>query len=804
MSDSALTDKARLTALAVGTATGLLALFFHGLINRGLLDLSPPKCQLLTMLFLALLAGIATVRISHLRLQGIAGRLGIRAGLYCAVAAGAAISLIATVNALGAGTAALESALKARMWLTLAVSLAAILPAVLCGFVGGLFGSHLRMAKAAADLPSNEPKQIPWLRWATLGVMIASFLGLLAPVTFVGRAPKVDPIAIAIRNTAPSFHYQTPSGIESAKIGEIQPDITKVIESIESDSPVSLSADGRLLAYCDRSSGSPAISVYDLNLFHKITSIQVPAFPQESLAWSPDQKSLACTILNNSSRLIWILRIAEARATSLPRPPGRDTPGGEVFWWQAQELVFFPTDESPLVFDLEKLRLKPIDDSTFFSKLDEDAKRQWQNGPRASLPSQKGWKLDVRTVISSAVPPPRRSPEKDWELFGASICSMSHPNLPVAFGFDSLVVDENTKVLCTSDGSKLIRLKNGRAEVTYMRKSAAPAFHFEVSMPSAEDVPKEYKWKRHVTDGELCVLVCAPLVNPLNHQVVGPDYQQVRGIAQLVEWKDRKAVFVMQVYGSPIHPTDIATTLHAWNDGHKTIWDEASVKDWWSAITPIVRELPETLPDLYIPTLLAFNADESPFPVVKAAERHRPVSQAPAPSVALNPSPLSQSPFSMLGSASAANSALFSQGTSSVTTPASVSRQLTETEVKEFIVAHHDKAAQGRVTDMVADYDQTVDFLDKGRLSRDAIQAEETAQRQKWPRGSEKILGPVTVSKDGGLWKATYSIQFHNENTVGEWILGQADLTITMTSNMGRLIIISQKAKVHDVTSSKK
>lgn len=139
-----------------------------------------------------------------------------------------------------------------------------------------------------------------------------------------------------------------------------------------------------------------------------------------------------------------------------------------------------------------------------------------------------------------------------------------------------------------------------------------------------------------------------------------------------------------------------------------------------------------------------------------------------------------------------------------MTSPSTISHQITETEVKEFIAAHHEKAAQGRVTDMVADYDQTVDFLDKGRLSRDAIQAEEIAGRQKWPKGSEKILGPVTVSKDGGLWTATYSIQFHNENTVGEWILGQADLTITMTSNMGRLIIISQKAKVHDVTSSKK
>lgn len=779
-------------------------MLFNGLINRGLLGFPPANWHLLTVLFQALLAGLCAARVSRSHLQGIAGRLGIRAGLYCAVTAGASLNLIAALNTLGAQTAELENALKAQMWLILAVSLAAILPAVLCGFVGGLFGSQLKMAKSQGELPSDTEKANPCLRWLPMGTMIVSLLGLLSPLSFVCRAPKADAIPTTLRNIAPSFHYQTPPSIESAKIGEIQPDITKVIEGITADSPVSLSADGRLLAYCDTSSDSPAIGVYDLNHFQKITSIQVPAFPQESLAWSPDQKSLACTILNNSSRLIWILRIAETRAVSLPRPPGRDTPGGEVFWWHAQELAFFPTDESPLAFDLEELRLKPIDDSIFFNKLDEDAKRQWLNGPRASLPSQKGWKLDVRTVISSAVPPPRRGPEKDWELFGASICSMSHPDLPVAFGFDSLVVDENTKVLCTSDGSKLIRLKNGHAEVTYMRKSAAPAFHFEVSMPSAEDVIKESKWKRHVTEGELCVLVCAPLINPLNHQVVGPDYQQVRGIAQLVEWKDRRAAFVMQTYGRPVLATDIATTLHAWSDGHKTIWDAADVKDWWSTVTPVVRELPETLPDLYMPALLAFNADESPFAVVKAAERHRPVPQTPAQSAALIPSPLSQSPFSMLGSASAATSALFSQGSSSVTAPSPVSRHLTDTDVKDFITAHHDKAAQGKITELVADYDQTVDFLDKGRLSRDAIQAEEIAGRQKWPRATEKILGTVAVSKDGGLWTATYTIEFHNENTVGEWLRGKADLTVTMTSNMGSLIIISQKAKVHGVTGSKR
>jgi hypothetical protein len=801
MSDSALTDKARLTALAVGTAKGLLALFFHGLIHGGLLDLSSAKWQLLTVLFLALLAGFGTARITRSRLEGIAGRLGIRAGLCCALAAGAAINLIATLNALSAGTAALESALKARMWLALVVSLAAILPAVLCGFVGGLFGSHLKTAKSAADLPSNEPKQISWLRWATLGVMSASLLGLLAPLVFLGRSPKVDPPAITVsHNAPPPFQYEPPPGIESAKIGEIQPDITKVIEGIKSDSPVSLSADGRLLAYCDTSSGSLAIGVYDLNHFQKIASIQLPAYPQEPLVWSPDQKSLACTIGNGSDRQIWILRVADAKSIALPRPPGRDTPGGELFWWQQHELVFFPTDEAPLVFDLAKLVLKPIDESPFFTQLDASAKRQWLEGPRTSLPSQKAWKLDVRTVIRSVTPPPRRRPETDWELFGDSICAMSHPDLPLSYGFDSLVVNDGSKLLCAADGSKLIRLGNGQAEVTFMKKAEAPALHFEVSMPLADDAIKVTAWKQHVADGELCVLVCAPLINPLNHQVVGPDYQQVRGIAQLVEWKGRNAIFVMQTYSRPILSTDIATTLHAWVDGHKTIWKESAINDWWKAIQPLARALPEKLADLYMPTLLALNADSSPLVVVKAPERHRPAPKTQAPTAALIPSPLSQSPFSMLGSGS--NSNLFPQGNPSVPAISEPAR-VTEAAVKEFIAAHHTKASQGDVSGMVADYDQIVDFLDKGKISKDMILAEETAHRQKWIKSSEKILGQVLAFSDAGLWRAIYTIEFYNENAAGDWHRGQADLTVTMASNIGRLMIIAQKAKVHDMVDSK-
>ena len=720
------------------------------------------------------------------------------------------MNLIATLNALGAGTAGLESVLKTRMWLVLAVSLAAILPAVLCGFVGGLFGSRLRMAESPEQPLSDDQKEIPWMRWTTFGVLIASLLGLLAPLLFVGRAAKVDlPAITESDNTARLFHYETPPGIKSAKIGEIQPAITKMIEGVRQDSPMSLSADGSLLAYGDTASSGPAIGVYDLNRFQKIASIKVPAYPLESLAWSPDQKSLACTIGDGSDRRVWILRVADASSISLPRPPGRDTPGGELFWWQEQELAFFPTDEPPLVFDLEKLLLKPLDDSLFFAKLDAVAKRQWLEGPRTHLPSQKGWKLDVRTVIRSVTPPPRRKPETDWELFGDSICAMSHPDLPFSFGFDSLVVNEGTKVLCAQDGSKLIRLSKGRAEVVFMKMAAAPALHFEVAMPLADDAIKEEAWKQHVADGELCVLVCAPLINPLNHQVVGPDYRQVRGIAQLVEWKGRNAVFVLQTYGRPIQPTDIATTLHAWDEGHKTIWNETTINDWWTTIKPVSRELPDKLADLYMPALLAFNSDASPFVVVKATERPRPVPTTQTS--ALPTSPHSQTPFSTLGSFSEAGSTLGSfqptdalRGRLSDSAPAPSSPpRVTEIEVKEFVLNHHRKASQGDVPGMIDDYDQTVDFLDKGRIPAVSIESEEKEHRQKWPKSSEQVIGFISVAGHSDVWTATYTLEFYNENAAGDWHKGRANLSVSMRVEGGELRITSQRAKVYDLTDSK-
>jgi hypothetical protein len=557
-------------------------------------------------------------------------------------------------------------------------------------------------------------------------------------------------------------------------LGEIQPDFTKIIPDVQGSCPVALSPDGAMVAFGDASGGRTAVGVFDLHRFSKVASIVVPAFPHGLLAWAPDRKSIACTLGEGASRRIWILKIETGAAIELPRPPGRDVPGGDLFWWQEHELSFFPEDEAPLAFNLEKLELGAFEESPAFKKLDDAAKTMWIEGPRSSWPEQTGWRLGLRTTLKSAIPPARREPDSPWELSGQTICAYEHPKLPLAFGFKSLSVNEGDKILCSADGSKIIRLLNGQIEVTFMKKAACPDFMFEVEMPLPLEEIGNTGWRNQVDSKELCLLVYAPLRNPLNNVIVGPDYNHVRALARLVEWKGRKAVFIVQTHDKSINAEDVASTLHYWEPGKMSEWKPTSTRKWWSAIKPSLSALPDKLSELESPQLLSLIQEPTSLLVMKAAEK--PLSPSPkvvqeAPVV---PAPAPPPP------------------------PA-----ITEQDVKTFLSQHHAKASRGDVVGMIADYDQMVDFLDKGRIPAAQIESEETQHRQKWPKGSEQVIGAIFVINQSGVWNASYTIEFYNENASGDWHKGRADLSMNMKTEGGRLYITSQRAKVYGMTDSK-
>lgn len=786
--DSPITDKARLIALITGLCVGVSAPFLAGLLWNPFIGLDSAHVLLLVILTLSFISGCGAVLVSWKQLPGkaqvvgVGARIGMRAGFLAALIAGGVLILVATSASHSASTAALDRFHRGQMWLTLAVSLAALLPSVLCGFLGGITGAGVVSKRLPVQEQDQPPTPLPWLKWINGSIAAAAVLAFAAPLSRVGQPLVVDPpppappvvVAPPSPPVPPPFRYEPPLGIRTAGLGEIQPDFSKIIPDVQSSCPVALSPDEVMVAFGDASGGRAAVGVYDLHRFTKVASIEVPSFPHGILAWAPDRKSIACTLGDGASRRIWILKIGTGAAIELPRPPGRDVPGGDLFWWQEHELAFFPEDEAPLAFDLEKLELAAFEESPAYKKLDAFGKRIWIEGPRSNWPEQTGWRLGLRTILKSAIPPMRREPDSPWELSGKTICAYEHPKLPLAFGFKSLVVNEGNKILCSSDGSKIIRLLNGQIEVTFMKKAACPNFMFEVEMPLPLEEIASTGWQNQIDSKELCLLVYAPLRNPLNNVIVGPEHNQVRALARLIEWKGRKAVFMVQTYSEGIQADDVASTLHYWEPGKMSEWKPVSTRKWWSVIKPSSSVLPDNLSELESPQLLSLIQEPTSLLVMKAAEKPRSPSPKVVQEAPVVPAPAPPPP------------------------PA-----ITEQDVKTFLSEHHAKASRGDVAGMVADYDQMVDFLDKGRIPAAQIESEETQHRQKWPKGSEQVIGLISAINQSGVWNATYTIEFYNENASGDWHKGRADLSMNMKTEGGRLYITSQRAKVYGVTDSK-
>lgn len=771
-------DYSRIRACVLGAIIGVCGAGFRSIPRSLMVEVSPAQLQMLIVLILALLAGAAASFTSFRDLNskrlasGIGSRIGLQAGMFAALAAGGLLTFLATSDVRGAETANADFVLRQRMWLIFLVSVASILPSILCGFIGGLVGALILKPRLPFQQLETSAAAVPGLKWITGALVTITVIGLATPFSILGRPPKTDPLPIPDPPlpAPPSFLYRVPEGIKTAKIGTIQPDFTKTITPVMSDGAVSLSADGNFFAFVEGHTIEPRVIIFDLNKFEKVGSISIPAAPRGCLAWSPDQKSVACVIgTGNEDRRVWILKIGSSDAIELPRPDNRDIPNGDVFWWQPKELIFYPHDEASLLLNLDDLTLKPARDSAFLDKADEPTKQFWTKGPRIKVPEERDWKVDLKTLIRSATPASRRSPDDAWRLGGDTVCALTHPVSDVAMGFSSLGVKEGMRVLCVPDGSKIIRISDGRAEVTYMKVVQAPEYHLEVAMPVAFEEIKDEVVKLKVALKKLCAFIYAPLENPLTKETVGPNYSQVKAVVRILEWKGKKAVFVVATFDRAVSSTDVISSLHSWDAGSMDLCKVPELKDWWEQPVPIRRELPTSeLEYIESPALLTLAEQGSSLVVVKASERPR----------------------------------LAKPKAQTVPTEAPVA-QITDNDVKTFLTAHHAMASKGDIEGMVSNYDSTVDFLDKGRILSSAILAEESAHRVKWPKGVEKIISDIVLTKNASGWIAGYSIEFSNENAAGEWHRGKVDLTMVVSIQDGKLRITSQRAKVYDVQDSK-
>ncbi|MCW0221446.1 MAG: hypothetical protein OJI67_24185 [Prosthecobacter sp.] len=436
-------------------------------------------------------------------------------------------------------------------------------------------------------------------------------------------------------------------------------------------------------------------------------------------------------------------------AVELPRPPETDIPVGDFFWWSEEEIVFFPPDETPLVFRLDSLELGPLDESKYFADKSEQEKKRWIDGPRFELPSSQHWRFGIAAGVLSDQPPPRKNQDAAWQWSQKFFCAFSDPHSPRHHLLTDLPVNNGMKVFCAPDGSKIIRAMNGQAEVAYLKMSEPAKEIIEAEMPVPESalIPG-------AEDRQLCAFVYAPLINPLNGLTVGPDHRRIKALLRLVEWKSGKASFVLCHSTKTINAADVVATLHTWSEGSMIPWRPLPGDDWW---TPIGRH---SKADALLSAITSLEPME--FPQALAAEPN---------------------------------------GSSHLVVAAKTLfvKSASEARVRSFLIDHHSKATQGDLAGLLANYAETVDFLDKGNISRDHIGAEESAHRVRWPKGEEVVQGDIHVSREGSLWRASYTMMFRNENNAGGWQKGLVDLTLDVSVSPDGMRIVAQKAVVRDV-----
>jgi len=783
-SETDLSTGARLRASIVGTAVGIVA-GCSGALWRSWPERIAPQGQVLALLLAAGFAGLVSALILPEDLKyrdvafGIAVRKGLRAGVVAVLVAGCVLSLGARSAALGAPTSFAEMALKGRMWTTLLVSLTAIMPGFVCGFVGAAFGSLVAARFVPLALNAPLSSSLPqWSKWLSPGVLALACVGMLSPITFIGRAPKVDPpppVVTLVRAppppVPPPFHFVAAPEFATAKLGQIDVDTVKTIEGVASQSPMSFTPDYTTFAFCDRSRPSPAVTIFDLDGFKPIASIAVPSFPTRNLAWSPDLKRLACVISSDAGDArIWILDGADHRATALPRPKNGDLPGGTFYWWSEQEIAFFPSDESPLVFDLETLLLKPTDSSAYLAKADETTKKRWLEGPRPKLPTFSRWTLGITDLIEQNTPPPRRKPDAPWRLSTQAHWAFIDPQTLNAHVLKPLPVTVGMRCYCPPDASKLILVHDQWAEVAYMKLTPPPPCCIEVEMPMAFEGMSDSDAKSQVSKRNVCAFAYRPLINPLNGRAVGPDHDQVRATLRLQDWTAGRATFVITQYVGPLDPTDVVATLHTWDSGSPVAWKASKDAAWWTvAGSPLQKEVKEGSAPLETPANLKVDVLGSSFVVVAQARSF------------LHPTP------------KAATVEL-----SPISTSSESDRQAA---LKAFVERHHNKASRGDIPALMDDYGQTVQYLGK-TVALGALAKEESDYHQHWPKVIETVVSPIeATAKDSGF-TVRYTIEYRTENAVGAWASGKNDVELFVTPTARSFQIEGQSARLYDRHSS--
>ncbi len=611
----------------------------------------------------------------------------------------------------------------------------AALPTTASGSLGCLAGIGTgRDLPARKPPPRAAPARRPGPGRGLLPYALATFLlslaSLAVPPRVAGHSrdaaqspPKADGPAVEERSRprpepqaarpAPApeeFRYEVPADLPAAEASRWRVVASRELPGLTAESVAAYSGDGRLLAFTGE--GGTRLAVFDMLRHARVTSSgTLPTV--RAVAWSPDGRRVFCAC--EGPRFV-VLDAGTGASAMLPVRFGPEA--GQPRWTGDEEVGFFFSGRRIASLRLDTLR---VDRARNDPRRDEA-----QEGP--SLPETGRCALSVRPQISSLASPLEKG-EPSWSFEGGAMLAVTDRRTGASF---PLVggLGPGTVLLASPDASRITVVTERGAITHYVGLGEAWDGSLAGKPPELPDHAPDSELGVLARDGLLGAFICAPLVNPLSKETVGPDGSQVRALALLDPGGALRAV---ETYAA-IRPGDVAGCLHYWRGGRPVLLEGAGLDGWW---TPVEKAGdPQSGPTERFDRWAGADLRACPAGVEFRGWKEYPPTSGPFRTVANAESLLSKP--AERGGAAPAQAPL---------------------EVLRFVGEHHRKAGAGDADGFAADYAETADLDDKGQVGRDFIRRDQADYVARYEGLSETLEGPVAATPIEGGVRARYAIR---------------------------------------------
>lgn len=469
----------------------------------------------------------------------------------------------------------------------------------------------------------------------------------------------------------------------------------------------------------------------------------------EKMSLSPDGTQIIYRLKDTQLYVIGTFASRE----SVMLPVTDSTPAeGQILWWKSNLVVVYPEGQSPLIWNLDLLETFQTSEVSEWTKL-SGAELARIQAPETLFSAPSRWALEEMQVVASVT---KNEQARIW--LPTQRHSYCLTDRLIAYTRDmtsSLGIAPKDSIYMLPSGDRAQWLHGNELRLIYFGPKSSFRTTYSLKMGcTPEDVSPNATLRYAIKSKTLFAMVYAPIINPLSGLIVGPDRNQFRGMIQFHDWTGKQAKFWEAEMQSAIQNNDVVCDFYSidGNDSATPIFMNSSAKF----------------------AVLDHVGDTATIPIPTRKE------------------------LSSLGESGSSNQQAATPLPNTLPKESSAPKtetQTVETELRKFILKHHQKATEGDVHGMVADYADEVDFLDKGRVLPEFILEEERNYRSSLLEVKETVEGAMQITGANDQYQVKYVLVLNWHGKSGKQGVTKVEMDLTVIESEGLFYITRQKSK---------